>query len=93
MRPRHRATTSPNRPNPGRSGGWALIGLISMLILGLSYLFVSATDLASDTARGVVAVAALFLAILTAAGQWGWLVEETGLPIAEAIADELVRAA
>ena len=27
------------------------------------------------------------------AGQWGWLVEETGLPIAEAIADELVRTA
>ncbi|MGH3885471.1 MAG: hypothetical protein ACRDSZ_02705, partial [Pseudonocardiaceae bacterium] len=27
------------------------------------------------------------------AGQWGWLAEETGLPIAEAIADELVRAA
>lgn len=27
------------------------------------------------------------------AGQWGWLVEETGLPIAEAIAEELVRAA
>lgn len=27
------------------------------------------------------------------AGQWGWLTEETGLPIAEAIADELVRAA
>jgi len=26
-------------------------------------------------------------------GQWGWLVEETGLPIADAIADELVRAA
>jgi len=26
-------------------------------------------------------------------GQWGWLVEETGLPIAAAIADELVRAA
>ncbi|MGQ0776567.1 MAG: hypothetical protein ACT4NY_19430 [Pseudonocardiales bacterium] len=27
------------------------------------------------------------------AGQWGWLAEETGLPIAEAIADELVRSA
>ena len=27
------------------------------------------------------------------AGQWGWLADETGLPIAEAIADELVRAA
>ncbi len=27
------------------------------------------------------------------AGQWGWLAEETGLPIAEAIVDELVRAA
>ncbi len=27
------------------------------------------------------------------AGQWGWLAEETGLPIAEAIAEELVRAA
>ncbi|MGH3800483.1 MAG: ATP-grasp ribosomal peptide maturase [Pseudonocardiaceae bacterium] len=27
------------------------------------------------------------------AGQWGWIAEETGLPIAEAIADELVRAA
>jgi ATP-grasp ribosomal peptide maturase len=27
------------------------------------------------------------------AGQWGWLVEETGLPIAEAIADELVGTA
>ncbi len=27
------------------------------------------------------------------AGQWGWLAEETGLPIADAIADELVRAA
>ncbi|HSL09316.1 MAG TPA: ATP-grasp ribosomal peptide maturase [Pseudonocardiaceae bacterium] len=26
------------------------------------------------------------------AGQWGWLAEETGLPIAEAIADELVGA-
>ncbi|MGH3565018.1 MAG: ATP-grasp ribosomal peptide maturase [Pseudonocardia sp.] len=26
------------------------------------------------------------------AGQWGWLAEETGLPIAEAIADELVVA-
>ncbi len=26
-------------------------------------------------------------------GQWGWLAEETGLPIAEAIADELVRVA
>jgi len=27
------------------------------------------------------------------AGRWGWIAEETGLPIAEAIADELVRAA
>jgi hypothetical protein len=27
------------------------------------------------------------------AGQWGWLVEETSLPIAEAIADELVSTA
>ncbi len=27
------------------------------------------------------------------AGQWGWIAEETGLPIAEAIAGELVRAA
>lgn len=27
------------------------------------------------------------------AGQWGWLAEETGLPIAEAIADELLGAA
>lgn len=27
------------------------------------------------------------------AGQWGWIAEETGLPIAEAIADELVGAA
>lgn len=27
------------------------------------------------------------------AGQWGWIAEETGLPIADAIADELVRAA
>jgi len=27
------------------------------------------------------------------AGQWGWIVEETGLPIAEAIADELVNVA
>ncbi len=27
------------------------------------------------------------------AGQWGWVVEETGLPIAEAIADELTRTA
>ena len=26
------------------------------------------------------------------AGQWGWIAEETGLPIAEAIADELARA-
>lgn len=26
------------------------------------------------------------------AGQWGWIAEETGLPIAEAIAEELVRA-
>ncbi|MGH3806966.1 MAG: hypothetical protein ACRDRU_10105 [Pseudonocardiaceae bacterium] len=26
------------------------------------------------------------------AGQWGWIAEETGLPIAGAIADELVRA-
>ncbi|HET9256533.1 MAG TPA: hypothetical protein VFO16_15235 [Pseudonocardiaceae bacterium] len=26
-----------------------------------------------------------------AAGQWGWLAEECGLPIAEAIADELMR--
>jgi glutathione synthase/RimK-type ligase-like ATP-grasp enzyme len=25
------------------------------------------------------------------AGQWGWLAERTGLPIAEAVADELVR--
>lgn len=25
------------------------------------------------------------------AGQWGWIAEETGLPIADAIADELVR--
>jgi hypothetical protein len=25
------------------------------------------------------------------AGQWGWIADETGLPIAEAIADELVR--
>lgn len=27
------------------------------------------------------------------AGQWGWIVEETGLPIADAIADELTRTA
>lgn len=27
------------------------------------------------------------------AGQWGWIAEETDMPIAEAIADELVRAA
>lgn len=27
------------------------------------------------------------------AGQWGWIAEETGVPIAEAIAEELVRAA
>ena len=26
------------------------------------------------------------------AGQWGWIAEQTGLPIAEAIADELVGA-
>jgi hypothetical protein len=26
------------------------------------------------------------------AGQWEWLAEETGLPIADAIADELVAA-
>jgi hypothetical protein len=27
------------------------------------------------------------------AGQWGWLAEETGLPIADAIADELLAPA
>ncbi len=35
----------------GRTTGWTLIGLTSLIILGLSYLFVSATDLtnAGDT--------------------------------------------
>ncbi|MGH3614530.1 MAG: hypothetical protein ACRDRK_18465 [Pseudonocardia sp.] len=47
--------------------GWALIGLIRLMILGLSYRFVTTTDLASNAARGAIAVTAHFLAILAAA--------------------------
>lgn len=66
MRPRHRTTTGPARHDPGRTRSWALIGLISLVSLGLSALFVSTTSLTSDLARGAVAVAALSLTILAA---------------------------
>lgn len=68
MRSRHRATTGPARHDPDRTRGWALIGLISLAILGLSSAFVFTTNLTTDLARGAVAVAAMFLAIIAATG-------------------------